>query len=119
MLNIIYPFSLWIRYGNIQKLNDTEVKTIWLYSNIVWLFLVIYKKAYKLFRVERIENLLGRTLQIFLFHSTVIAISIIILNYDDISRLRILIFFVIFYFNVSLYLLQFFFAICPTFILHD
>jgi hypothetical protein len=26
---------------------------------------------------------------------------------------------VIFYFNVSLYLLQFFFAICPTFILHD
>ncbi len=108
LLNLIYPFSLWVRYGNVDKLDESEVKTIWLYSNIVWIALVLYKDAYKLFRVERIENLLGRTFQIFIFHSTIIAISIIILDYDDISRLRMLIFFVLFYFSVSIFRTTFF-----------
>jgi putative colanic acid biosynthesis UDP-glucose lipid carrier transferase len=103
LLNLAYPISLWIRYGNIHKLSDNEVKTIWFFSNLIWIALVLYKDAYKLLRVEHIETLLGRTIKIFILHGTIIAITIIILDYDNISRLRIIIFFTIFYFLISVF----------------
>jgi putative colanic acid biosysnthesis UDP-glucose lipid carrier transferase len=101
LLNVAYPLSVWWRFGNFDKLEDSEIKTVWLFANALWIFLVLYKDAYKLIRVERIENLLGRTIQLFLIHSAVIALCVIILDYDQISRLRMLYFALAFYSAVS------------------
>jgi putative colanic acid biosysnthesis UDP-glucose lipid carrier transferase len=101
LLNVAYPLSVWWRFGNLDKLEDSEIKTVWLFANALWIFLVLYKDAYKLIRVERIENLLGRTIQLFLIHSAVIALCVIILDYDQISRLRMLYFALAFYSAVS------------------
>ncbi|MDG0972629.1 MAG: undecaprenyl-phosphate glucose phosphotransferase [Crocinitomicaceae bacterium] len=107
LLNVAYPLSLWLRYGNLAKLDESEIKTVWLFANALWVGLVLYKNAYKLMRVERIENLLGRTFRILLIHSGIIAVSIIVLDYDQISRLRMLYFFLSFYGSVILFRIVF------------
>lgn len=100
LLNVAYPLSVWVRFGNFVNLQDSEVKTIWLFANALWIGLVVYHNAYKLIRVERIENLLSRTFKLFLIHSAIISVCVIILDYDKISRLRMLYFFLIFYSSI-------------------
>jgi putative colanic acid biosysnthesis UDP-glucose lipid carrier transferase len=107
LLNLAYPLSLWLIYGELAKLNESQPKTIWLFANALWIGLVLYKDAYKLVRVERIENLLGRTFRLFLIHSAIIAASIIILDYEQISRIRLLYFFLTFYILVIIFRIVF------------
>lgn len=103
LINISYPLSVLLRYGNTVKLEDSEVKTVWLFANALWIGLVLYHDAYKLIRIERIENLLGRTFKLFLLHSAIISVCIIVLDYDVISRLCMFYFFLLFYGNVVLF----------------
>ena len=107
LLNVAYPLSIWLRYKNFDKLEDSEIKTVWLFANALWIGLVLYQDAYKLIRIERIENLLGRTFKLFLFHSAVISVCVIILDYDNISRLRMLYFFLIFFGAVTFFRIVF------------
>jgi len=107
LLNFSYLFSAWFIFGNLTKLGESQPKTIWLFANVLWIGLVLYMNAYKLIRVERIENLLGRTIKLFIMHSAVIAASIIILDYDHISRIRLLCFFLTFYILVIIFRIVF------------
>lgn len=97
LLNIAYPMSVMWRYGSIEKLADSELKTVWLLANILWISLILFYDAFKLLRIERIENLLGKTLKLFLIHSAIISVCIILLDFDVISRLRMFYFFILFY----------------------
>lgn len=103
LLNVAYPLSVWWRYGSFEKLEDSELKTVWLLANSLWIALVLYHDAYKLLRIERIENLLGRTLKLFLIHSAIISVCIILLDFDVISRLRMVYFYLLFYMAVVVF----------------
>lgn len=107
LLNLAYVLSVWIRYKNLVKLDESEIKTVWFFANALWIGLVLYHNAYKLIRIERIENLLGRTFKLFLIHSAVISVCIIILDYDMVSRLRMLYFFLFFYGNIVIFRIVF------------
>jgi len=77
-----------------------EVKTILLFSNILWILLVYISDAYKIIRIEKIENILARTTKLILIHSLVTALFIVFLKYSDISRLRMVYFYLVFFFSV-------------------
>ena len=61
----------------IDNLMKQEVKTILLFSNILWILLVVISDAYKIFRVERIEVILSKSTKLILFHSLITALFIV------------------------------------------
>ena len=100
LLNFSYFFSLYLRFGSLDNLMKQEVKTILLFSNILWILLVVISDAYKIFRVERIEVILSKSTKLILFHSLITALFIVFLKYSDISRLRMLYFYLTFFCGV-------------------
>jgi len=95
-LNSAYAVSLYLRYGNLSRFEESETRTIWLLANVLWVALVLYQDAYTFLRVERIETLLSRNLKVILTHIMVVALFIIVLNYDHMSRLHMLYFYLLF-----------------------
>jgi putative colanic acid biosynthesis UDP-glucose lipid carrier transferase len=77
-----------------------EVKTILLFSNILWILLVYISDAYRIIRIEKIEVILSRTTKLILIHSLVTALFIVFLKFSDISRLRMVYFYLIFFCSV-------------------
>ena len=103
LLNFSYLFSLYLRFGSFDNLMNKEVKTILLFSNILWILLVSLSNAYKIFRIEKIETILSRTTKLILLHSLVTALFIVFLKYLDISRLRMVYFYLILVCSVFLF----------------
>jgi putative colanic acid biosynthesis UDP-glucose lipid carrier transferase len=96
VLNLTYPISVWLRYGAIDRLHESELKTVWLMANILWIVFVLYFEGYKFYRFQRLEQIISRTLNLFFVHVCIISIVIIALDYDVISRLRMLYFYTLF-----------------------
>jgi undecaprenyl-phosphate galactose phosphotransferase/putative colanic acid biosynthesis UDP-glucose lipid carrier transferase len=86
-----------MRFGNLNGLEKDEVKTVFLLSNGLWIFLVLYYDAFKIIRVERIEALLNKTFRLIFIHASIIAGFVVILKYGEISRLRMLYFYLFFF----------------------
>lgn len=97
LLNAAIALSFWFRYGSFDFTEDKWVPTVSLMSNIFWIILMLQKDTYRTIRVERIETILLETIQLLLVHIALIAVFIVILDYDDISRLRMIYFHIIFF----------------------
>ena len=102
LLNLAIVLSFLIRNGNLNDVNLKEVETISLLTNVLWIVLLLYKDAYRIIRIERIESILIRTIRLVLIHAVTIATFVIALKFYRISRLRLLIFYVIFFVLLSI-----------------
>lgn len=97
LLNTAHVISFYIRYGDINRLEGAQQQTVFLMSNLVWFTLILYFDSYKIIRIERIETTLMRTMKVVFAHMGIIALFIVILKYQDISRLRLFNFYCIFF----------------------
>jgi putative colanic acid biosynthesis UDP-glucose lipid carrier transferase len=97
LLNASIVASLLLRHHDLHRLEVKEVQTISLVSNIIWIFLLFYKDYYRTIRIERVETILMRTIQMVLIHISIIAVFVVVLKYTEVSRLRQLYFYVIFF----------------------
>ena len=97
LLNIAIILSALLAYGNIQKLFLTQVQTISLLSNLIWIILLLYNNSFTVLRVEPIESILIRTIKKMIVHSAIIAIFVVFLNYTEVSRWCLLYFYYFFF----------------------
>lgn len=66
-------------------------------SNLFWVSLLLYKDSYRIIRTERVEAILYRTIRLLLIQVAVIAIVINVLKFTEVSRLRMVYFYLIFF----------------------
>ena len=97
LLNTAIAFSFLFQYGYFHIGDVKAVRAVFLLSNIFWIMLLLYKDSYRIIRTERIEAILYRTIRILLIHMAIIALFILVLNYNEISRLRMINFYSIFF----------------------
>lgn len=108
LLNLAYVLSLLIQYKNFDILFRQDSKTIWLFINLAWLVLTIGLEVYKTIRIYQIEKLIDKFLKVIFFHLCFIALIVLVLKFDEISRIRILWFYVLFSFSsISFHILFF------------
>jgi undecaprenyl-phosphate galactose phosphotransferase/putative colanic acid biosynthesis UDP-glucose lipid carrier transferase len=96
VLNAAIILSFLLCYGALIRTDLKEVKTILLMCNLLWVIILLSRDAYRIIRVERIETILYRMLKHIFIHLSLIAIFIAVLNYNDISRVRMLYFYLCF-----------------------
>lgn len=97
ILNTAIAASFFARYGSLKNLDVTGVREVCFLSNIFWVLLLLYKGSYRLVRTESIETILYRTIRMLMVHTAIIAIFIVVLKYEDVSRLRMVYFYSIFF----------------------
>ena len=97
LLNVAIILSFLFRYDSLNRLDLKEIQTISLLSNLFWVILLLRKDSYRIIRVERIESILNRTIQMIVFHVALIVTFVVVLKYNEISRLRLFYFYVIFF----------------------
>ncbi|AOW11469.1 undecaprenyl-phosphate glucose phosphotransferase [Flavobacterium gilvum] len=97
LLNVAIVLSALIRFGSIDKLFFKEQQTISLLANLVWIILLLYSDSFRIVRVEPIERILWRTIKKIFIHIAVIAFFVVALKYEDISRLRLVYFYWLFF----------------------
>ncbi len=97
LLNGAILLSFFLRYEGLEQLHLQQVRTISLLSNLIWVFLLLYKDAYRIIRIERVESILIRMIKQIVIHVSLIAVFVIVLKYSEISRLRLLYFYLIFF----------------------
>jgi undecaprenyl-phosphate galactose phosphotransferase/putative colanic acid biosynthesis UDP-glucose lipid carrier transferase len=93
LLNFTFIASYYIRFGNFDRLEKEDSQIIYIFSNIIWILLSNYLGAYKFVRVEHIEKVISRTFKLIFLHLFILFAIILLLNFDDISRSRMLIFY--------------------------
>lgn len=101
LLNSAIVLSFLARFGNLDGLWIKEEKTVSLLANLIWIGLLLNKDSYRMIRIERIESILSRTIRKLVMHAFLIAIFVVFLKFTDISRLRLL-YFYIFFFGILL-----------------
>ena len=92
LLNVATILSYLIRYGSLTMLSSNESQSVLFLKNLLWIGLCLYFDAYTFMRVGHVENLLSRTIKILVLHLFSLITLILFLNYDDISRLRLVCF---------------------------
>ena len=97
LLNVAIVVSFWLRHGFFVIIDLKEVQTISLISNLFWVFILLNKDAYRIIRVERIETILFRMIKQLIIHTSLIAIFVTVLKFNDISRIRLFYFYVVFF----------------------
>lgn len=97
LLNFCIVFSALLRFGSVDKLFLKEVETISLLANLIWIGLLLYRDSYRIIRIEPIESILKRTIKKILIHASLTAVFVVFLKYSDISRLRLLYFYLFFF----------------------
>lgn len=93
LLNAAIALSFLFRYGDFHLDQVKGIRTVSLLCNILWIFLLLYKDSFRIIRIERIENILLRTIRLLLVHVALISVFIFVLDYDEISRLRLIYFY--------------------------
>ena len=97
LLNGAILLSFLLRYDSLARLDLKEVRTITLLSNLFWIIILLYKDDYRIIRVERIETILLRMVKHLTIHIALIAIFVIVLKFHEISRLRLVYFYFLFF----------------------
>lgn len=108
LLNISILLSGVAGFGSIDKLFLTQVQTVSLLSNLVWITLLLHKDSYRIVRVEPIESILKRTTKKIAIHAAIITIFVVFLNYREVSKWCLIYFY---YFFFSLIILSRYFSI--------
>jgi putative colanic acid biosynthesis UDP-glucose lipid carrier transferase len=106
-LNVIYAISVYIQYQNLNVILRYDLRIALIISNLIWIILTLYRDEYKFLRIEKFEFILIKTIRLIFYHSSLVALSILILKLDDISRLQILYFYSFFIPILSVYRLVF------------
>ena len=88
--------STFLRTEQLTMMWNKEDKAIFILFIITWLALVAYTHAYKMFRVEKIYMTIAKTIKVVFFHLGIISLLLVVFNYDDVSRLRMMYFYMIF-----------------------
>ena len=91
---ISYSFRLIL--FDFKELSNIEDDTLFVLSIFIWSGIVIFKDAYKIIRIEKVYITLSRTIIIVLIHLGIVTLFIVFLNFDNISRLRLLGFYFVF-----------------------
>ena len=97
LLNTAIILSALARFGSLDELFLKEEKTITLLANLIWIGLLLNKDSYRMVRLERIESIVRRTIRKLVIHAALIAIFVVFLKFADISRLRLLYFYLFFF----------------------
>jgi putative colanic acid biosynthesis UDP-glucose lipid carrier transferase len=97
LLNSAIFLSFLLRFGNFDRMDLKEVQTISLLTNLFWIIILFYKDAYRIIRIERIESILIRMMKHIVIHTGLIGLFIGLLKYSEVSRLRLLYFYIIFF----------------------
>nr|WP_294782556.1 undecaprenyl-phosphate glucose phosphotransferase [uncultured Flavobacterium sp.] len=97
LLNLATILSTFARFGNLDKLLSKEERTISLLAILIWIALLLQNDSNRSIRVEPIENILWRTIKKIVIHAAVVSIFVVYLKYEDISRLRMCYFYLIFF----------------------
>jgi putative colanic acid biosynthesis UDP-glucose lipid carrier transferase len=97
LLNVSIALSFLFRYGDVYLIYLKGDKAVSLLSNIFWVTLLLYKDSFRIVRTERIETILYRTIRMLMVQVAIIAIFINVLKYEEVSRLRMVYFYTIFF----------------------
>ena len=97
LLNTAVFISFFLRYGHLNIVIFEGIRAVSLLSNVFWIMLLLYNESYRIIRTERIESILYRVIRLLLIHIAIIALLILVLNYDEISRLRMFYFYAVFF----------------------
>lgn len=97
LLNLATILSAQLVFGNLDMLLSKEEKTVSLLAIIIWIVLLLQNDSNRSIRVEPIESILVRTIRKLVIHAAVISVFVVYLKYTDISRLRLLSFYLIFF----------------------
>jgi undecaprenyl-phosphate galactose phosphotransferase/putative colanic acid biosynthesis UDP-glucose lipid carrier transferase len=106
LLNVAILLSLYARYNILPSLNRLgqldniafmQFETISLVSNLIWITLLCYRDAYRIVRVERIESIMSRTIRLLIIHGFIVLFVISALEFNVLSKLRLLYFYLFFF----------------------
>ena len=97
LLNTAIVLSALARFGSLDELLIKEERTVSVVANLIWIGLLLNKDSYRMIRIERIESILGRTIRKLVIHASLISIFVVYLKFSDISRLRLLYFYLFFF----------------------
>jgi putative colanic acid biosynthesis UDP-glucose lipid carrier transferase len=97
LLNLATILSALARFGSLDRLLSKEERTVSLLAILIWVGLLLQNDSNRSIRVEPIESILVRTIKKLVIHASLISIFVVYLNYTDISRLRLLSFYLIFF----------------------
>ncbi|MBW1654839.1 undecaprenyl-phosphate glucose phosphotransferase [Flavobacterium quisquiliarum] len=97
LLNLATLLSSLARFGNLDKLLSKEERTISLLAILIWIALLLQNDSNRSIRVEPIEKILWRTIKKIVIHAAVVSIFVVYLKYEEISRLRMVYFYMIFF----------------------
>jgi putative colanic acid biosynthesis UDP-glucose lipid carrier transferase len=97
VLGVSYILSCYLRDGNLDSLNGKDNQTTFVMAFLIWIVVAVYKEAYTIVRIEKIYKTLGRTIKLVLIHLGGLALFIAVLNFDNVSRLRLFYFYFIFF----------------------
>ncbi|RYJ40646.1 UDP-phosphate galactose phosphotransferase [Flavobacterium anhuiense] len=97
LLNLATILSALARFGNLEKLLSKDERTISLLAVLIWVALLLQKDSNRSVRVEPIESILWRTIKKISIHAALVSIFVVYLKYVDISRLRLVYFYLIFF----------------------
>ncbi|MDP5199617.1 undecaprenyl-phosphate glucose phosphotransferase [Flavobacterium sp. DG2-3] len=97
ILNIAIYLSFIVRFGTIDNLLTKDERTISLFTNLIWIGLLLHKDSHRIIRIEYIETILQRTIKKIFIHIAFVVFFVVILKYYDISRLRLLCFYLFFF----------------------
>jgi putative colanic acid biosynthesis UDP-glucose lipid carrier transferase len=97
LLNTAIVLSFLFRYGHVYLTYYKGDKAVCLLSNIFWVTLLLYKDSFRFIRTERIEAILYRTIRLLMVLIAINALFLLVLKYSDVSRLRMVYFYSIFF----------------------
>ncbi len=97
LLNLATVLSALARFGSLDKLLSKEERTVSLLAALVWIALLLQSDSNRSIRIEPIESILWRTIKKISIHAALISVSVVYLKYGDISRLRMVYFYLIFF----------------------
>ncbi|WP_304199892.1 undecaprenyl-phosphate glucose phosphotransferase [Flavobacterium alvei] len=97
LLNVAVILSFYFRYGDLNLVIVKGDKAVALLCNVFWIMLLLYKDSFRIVRTERIESILYRTIRLLMIHTAIIALFIATLNYDEVSRGRMIYFYFTFF----------------------
>jgi undecaprenyl-phosphate galactose phosphotransferase/putative colanic acid biosynthesis UDP-glucose lipid carrier transferase len=103
LLNIAILVSYYMRYGNTVRLSDSFAQSTLILSNLIWVFICLYFDAYNVMRVGYIETLFSKTTKLLGLYLCILFALIVFLNYDGVSRLRLVYFAFVFFSELLLF----------------
>ena len=96
ILSLSYLLSSFLRFDELTFVWKKNDQSIFMLSILLWILLVSYTNAYKVLRVEKIYMTISKTIKVMMLHVGAVSILLVVLNFDNISRLRMFIFYCLF-----------------------